>query len=131
MHNETESKQLRSFGMIVGGIFAAIGVWPALFRGEDLRLWAVVLAGLLIGPALVWPKSLEPFYKVWMAIGHVLGWINTRIILGVVFYGLITPFGIVRRLWGRDSLHRNLEQELDTYRVKREPRPSSHFTHQF
>src|SRR6266545_4466040 len=55
----TTIKQLRSFGLMVGGIFAAIGLLPVLLHGRDLRLWTVLLAGLLVIPALVYPKSLE------------------------------------------------------------------------
>ncbi len=132
MKSKGDIKQLRNFGLMVGGIFAAMGLWPVLFRGDDPRLWALVLAGLLVIPALVLPRSLGPVYRGWMAIGYVLGWINTRVILGVIFYGLFTPIGLVRRfLLAKDSMRRRFEPEADTYRVVRQPRPSSHMKRQF
>jgi O-antigen/teichoic acid export membrane protein len=132
MKSKSDIKQLRSFGLMVGGIIAAIGLWPAVFRGDDPRLWALVLASLLMIPALVLPMSLGPIYRGWMAVGYVLGWINTRAILGVIFYGLFTPIGIVRRfLLAKDSMNRRFEPEADTYRVLRQPRPSSHMKRQF
>ncbi len=130
MHHEVTPQQLRSFGLLVGGIFAVIGVWPLLWRGHDLRLWAMILAGLLIVPALVAPRSLRWFHRGWMALGDVLGWINTRIILGVIFYGIFTPMGIVMR-WRHDPMRRGWEPDATTYRVERQPRPHSHMQQQF
>ena len=132
MKSKSDIKQLRSFGLMVGGVFAAMGLWPVLFRGDDPRLWALVLASLLVIPALVLPMSLGPVYRGWMAVGYVLGWINTRVILGVIFYGLFTPIGLVRRfLLAKDSMLRKFDPEADTYRVVRQPRPSSHMKRQF
>ncbi len=131
MNSTAETRQYRSFGLLVGGIFGLIGLWPALFRGQNPRLWAILLAGLLLLPAVVLPKSLAPVHRIWMAAGHVLGWINTRIILGVVFYGLLTPMGLAMRLLGKDPLRRRFDPKAETYRVTRPPRPGSHMTHQF
>ena len=131
MQMTTKTKQQRSFGLTVGGIFAIIGLWPVLFHGQDPRLWAVVLAALLIIPALVFLKSLDLPYRGWMAVGQALGWINTRIILGIIFYGVVTPIGLVIRLLGKDPMHRRFEPESDTYRVVRKPRSTSHMERQF
>ena len=131
MPNEITSKQLRSFGFTVGGIFALIALWPLIIRAEDPRWWAVVVAGCLLVPAVVFPKSLTLVYKGWMALGYVLGWINTRIILGFIFYVIVTPIGIVRRWLGKDPMGRRLRPDLDSYRVTRTPRPPSHLTRQY
>lgn len=132
MTHQVEVRQLRTFGLMVGGIFALIALWPSLVRSEGPRLWAVVLAGLLAGPAMVWPRGLGPVYRVWMVLGEVLGWINTRIILGLILYGLFTPIGLVRQfLLAKDSMRRRFEPDASTYRVTRQPRPGSHMTRQF
>jgi hypothetical protein len=126
------AEQLRSFGLLVGGVFLVIGLWPLIFRGESFRIWAGVLAGGLILPGLVFPRSLGPIYRGWMAIGAVLGWINTRIILSIIFYVMFTPIGFFRRVvLKRDALQRTLDPDAQTYRVVREPRPSSHLQRQF
>jgi len=127
----SDTKQLRSFGLIVGGIFALIGVWPAVWRGQPLRLWSLILGGMLLVLALAWPRSLTQVYRLWMTVGEVLGWINTRIILGVIFYLLFTPLGLLMRLRGRNPMRRTLTPEAESYRVVRQPRPSSHMMHQF
>jgi len=131
VHSEATARQLRSFGFLVGGVFAVIGAWPMIVRREDPRLWAVILAALLILPALVYPKSLKWPYRAWMAIGHVLAFVNTRIILGIIFFLLFTPVGFVMRLFGWDPMRRRTEQASDTYRLVRDPRPADHMKHQF
>lgn len=131
MENNIATKQHRSFGLIVGGIFVIIGLWPVIFQGQDLRHWAIILAALLMIPALVYPKSLDMPYRGWMAVGQILGWINTRIILGIIFYGVVTPIGLIMRLLGKDSMHRRFEPEIDTYRVKSKARSISHLNRQF
>ena len=131
MQNGIDNKQLRSFGLLVGGIFALIGFWPLIVRGADPRWWALVIATCLLVPAVVFPRSLVWVHKGWMAVGHVLGWINTRIILGFVFYLIVTPIGLFRRWLGKDPMGRQLRPDLDSYRVVRQPRPPSHLKKQY
>ncbi len=131
IQSDITNKQLRSFGLTVGGIFGLIGVWPMIFRGADPRWWLVALAGSLVIPAFVFPKSLAWPYKGRMTVGHVLGWVNTRIILGIVFYLIVTHMGIIRTWLGKDPMGRKLRPDLDSYRVTRKPRPASHLTRQY
>jgi uncharacterized membrane protein len=124
-------KEHRSFGLMVGGIFAIIGFWPLIRHGESLRLWALIPGSLLVVMGLLLPGHLGPIYKAWMAIGHVLGWINTRLILGIIYYGLFTPMGLVMRVWRKDPLERQYDETTNTYRVLRRVRPASHMLRQF
>jgi Saxitoxin biosynthesis operon protein SxtJ len=128
---EMTVEQLRTFGFIVGGIFAAIGVWPLIIRGTDPRWWALALAVCLIVPAAIFPMSLAWPHRAWMLIGHILGWINTRIILGVIFYLIVTPTGVIRHWLGKDPMGRRLRPDLDSYRVMRKPRAASHLKKQY
>jgi len=131
MKPQSDDKQLRSFGLLVGGIFGAIGLWPALVRGHQPRLWAVALGVALVLPALVAPRTLRAVYRVWMTVGDVLNWINTRIILGAVFYGLLTPMGLAMRRFSHDPMRRRPQPSVDTYRITRSPRPGDHMRRQF
>jgi hypothetical protein len=124
-------KDLRQFGLLVGGVFAVIGLWPIVFRSESPRLWANILGGLLIILGAIAPQSLKQVHKGWMKVGHVLGAINTKIILGIIYYLLITPMGLAMRLMGKDPMHRTLAQGTDTYRIVRAPRPRHHMRNQF
>jgi Saxitoxin biosynthesis operon protein SxtJ len=79
----------------------------------------------------VLPRSLTYVHRVWMAAGEALGWVNTRIILSVIFYGLVTPMGIIMRRFGRDPMQRRFEPGVATYRVPKAARSGAHMTRQF
>jgi len=131
MNVQATTKDLRHFGLLVGGVFSVIGLWPVVFRGENPRLWALIGGATLMLLGAVVPQSLKQIHAGWMKVGHVLGTINTKIILGIIYYGLVTPMGMVMRLMGKDSMHRVLMQEATTYRVVRAPRPRHHMRNQF
>ena len=130
-NQQPSTKDLRQFGLLVGGVFAIIGLWPIVFRSESPRLWAMILGSLLIVLGVIAPQSLKQVYGGWMKVGQVLGSINTKIILAIIYYLLITPMGLVMRLMGKDPMHRALAQGTDTYRIVRTPRPRQHMRNQF
>ena len=131
MEHAATRKELRQFGLLVGAIFTVMGVWPLVVRGEPVRLWAIGVGGLLIACGGMLPQLLAPIHTGWMWVGQVLGWINTRILLTIVFYGLVTPIGLVFRLMGKDTMRQRVDESGTTYRVVRSPRPPSHMKHQF
>jgi hypothetical protein len=130
-HRGASRKQLRSFGIVLAVGFSVIGLWPAVFRQEDPRFWALAisisagLAGLLV------PSVLRRPYQVWMFLGECLGWLNSRIILGALYYLIVTPMGTVMSIVRHDPMSRKFDPKLETYRVIRKPRPKTHMTHQF
>jgi len=131
MEHASKRSQLRSFGCIVGGLFLAIGAWPIVWSGAEGRTWALAAGSLLVLFGGLRPTMLEPVYRGWMALGHVMGWINTRVVLGLFFYGILTPFGVIARLLGKEFLHVNIVSRAGTYRVRRAIRSVDHVRHQF
>jgi hypothetical protein len=129
--NKVDNRQLRSFGLIVATGFAVIALFPALVRGQSPRIWALALSLVLSGTALAFPPALKPFHRVWMTIGDALGWVNSRIILGLVYYVLIVPIGAIHRLTGNDAMRRKFEPAADTYKIPRTGRPASHMQRQY
>ena len=127
----SSAKQLRSFGLILGCGFCVIAFLPALIRGHNPRVWALALGGAFVILALAAPAILRYPYRVWMFAGHSLGWVNTRVILTILFYVVFTPVSVLMRFVKRDSMKRTFEPELDTYRLLKDPRPASHLKHQF
>ena len=97
----------RNFGLIVGGVFTLLGVWW-LYRGKFLSVaeWAVMLGLALMIFGLIFPKALVYPNRAWMALAEVLAFISTRIILGLVFFLVVTPIGMIKRLFGWDPLNR-------------------------
>jgi hypothetical protein len=120
MTTHVDRAQLRNFGLIVGGVFGLLGLWPLL-----------ILAVALIVPAQIVPRVLAPAHRAWMALGSALGWVNTRIILGLVFFGMITPIGFMRRAIGGDPMQRAFDAGATSYRVPQRPRPGTHMRRQF
>jgi saxitoxin biosynthesis operon SxtJ-like protein len=131
MSRTQDTRQLRQFGLLVGGIFGAMGLWPLVWRHQSPRLWAMALAVALVVPALVAPRVLAPAHRAWMALAEVLAWVNTRILLGLVFYLVVTPIGLLMRLLRRDPMRRQLEPAGESYRVRCTPRPATHMLRQF
>ena len=122
MSRNSERRELRRFGVTVGiplALLAGVGVWrghtilPAVLGG------AAVALGVL---ALLAPRLLSPVHKLWMKIADALAWFNTRVLLGVVYYLVMTPTGIVMRLMGRDPLDRRLK-DRPTYWIDRKQHP--------
>ena len=122
-HNtpEQERKRLRYFGLLVGGIFALIGFWQ-LYRGHHeiarIVLWS--LGGFLIVFGLIAPKVLAPIYAAWMKFAFVLGWVNSRILLSVIFALLFTPTSLIMRIIRRDGLDRRFDRKASSYWVDRD-----------
>ena len=131
---------LRKFGLLVGAIFVLLGCKPLIaFTGfvphlvpdAAPRAWAVGLGGALMVLGAVFPAALRLPYRGWMLIGHALGWVNSRVILGIVFFVLVTPLGIIKRLSGKDGLNRKLDPKAESYRVQRPSGQTSNLSDQF
>jgi hypothetical protein len=112
-----DARELRRFGLLMGGVIAGLfGTLIPLLKGHALPLWPWVLAALFVLPALAFPKALGPVHRVWMRIGHALGWVNTRILLTLVFYLVVTPMGLAMRALGKDPLRRGRQTGADSHR---------------
>ena len=123
-------KQLRSFGLILAGGFTVIGLAP-LIRHHDYRSWALIVAAVFGLAGLIVPMALKSLFGVWMKFGEVLAWINTRIILPILYYGLIVPTGVIMRFTGKDPMRLKFERDVDTYRIVRPKRQPSHMLRQY
>ena len=112
-------KQLREFGLLIGFGFPLLIGWliPAL-AGHGFREWTLWIGfiGLIIG--LTTPGLLYYPFKFWMKLGVTLGWINSGIILGLVFIIVLLPISVVMRLIGYDPLRTKLKK-VKTYRENR------------
>ena len=128
---EIPNRQLRSFGLIVASGFTIIALAPAILREQGPRIWALTFAIVLAATALIFPPVLKLFFRLWMTIGEMLGWLNTRLILILTYYGLIVPIGAVFRLTGNDPMRRKFDGNAETYRIPRSKRPPSHMHHQY
>ena len=112
------NKQLRDFGLITGAVFALLfGLFFPWLRSHSFPVWPWIFCAALSGPALLRPQALRYPYLGWTRLGLVLGSINSRIMLTVIFFLVIVPMGIALRLCGRDPMARRFNREAATYRV--------------
>ncbi len=110
-------KDYRSFGIIVGAIFLLIfGLALPYWKTKSINQYFSIGGLLLISIAVLLPILLKYPYLAWMKIGEILGFINTRIILSIIFFILFTPFGLIRRIIGKDTLGVKLHPDQESYR---------------
>jgi polyferredoxin len=97
----------REFGLIVGGVLLLLSLWW-FYRGKFQNVSSVTLplGALLVLLGILFPRSLVLPNKAWMAFAEALSFVTTRIILAVVFFGIVTPIGVVKRWFGWDPLNR-------------------------
>jgi predicted membrane metal-binding protein len=127
-----EGSSDRSFGFVFAAVFALIALWPLMSRA-GIRWWPAILAVLFLLLALFLPAVLAPLNTVWTRLGVLLGKIVSPIALGVVFFLVITPLGLLMRLAGKDPLRLKFARTDASYWIRREPpgpKPDS-LTNQF
>ena len=110
----------RSFGLTFAVVFAIVGLLP-LWRGGAPRGWALVVAAVVLTLALVWPRPLAPANRLWLRLGLLMHRVVNPVVMAVLYYGVVTPFGLVMRLFGA-GLSRRLRYDpaATTYWKRRE-----------
>jgi len=105
MERNLTKKRLREFGFLVGvGLVLFIGFFIPIIFKHDFRFWTFWIAIPFIILAILKPETLKLPYKVWMKIGEILGWINSRIILGIIFITILFPISLIMKIFGYDPL---------------------------
>lgn len=106
----------RQFGYLFAGVCLIIAFWPLWPLTRPNGYW-LIAAGAWAVVALVYPRVLAPLYRGWMAFGHVLGWINARLIMGIVFVVMVIPTALIMRLLGKDLMR--LRQRGGSFWIRR------------
>ena len=110
----------RSFGIVFTLVFLAVGVW--VVSGGQSKGWLFfVSAALFLVIAIARPSILGPLNRAWAKFGLLLGQVFNPILLGVVFFLVVTPIAVVLRLLGKDSLHLKSKPDLKSYWIDRSP----------
>lgn len=124
--------ELRKFGLMMAFVLMIIfGLALPLALGKSLPVLLWGIGSLFLVLAVIKPSLLKLVYVAWMKFGHVLGWINTRIILGVIFFVMITPIGLIMRLFGNDPMNKCYNAKLSTYRKNVKSPPINHMEKPF
>ena len=114
----------RSFGLLFFIVFLVISLWPLKFQ-EDLRLWAFILSLTFLVLGILNSKFLTPLNKLWLKFGFFLGSIVSPVLMGVVFFLVITPVGLFMRFLGKDLLRISKSEFVSTYWISREKQNST------
>ena len=108
----------RNFGIVFTVVFLIISFWPLLKNG-DIRYWSLIISFIFFVLALMNSKILTPLNKVWMKFGLILGKIVSPLVMGLIFFFVVTPTGIIMRFLGKDIL--NLKKNSkNTYWLKKD-----------
>ena len=94
----------KSFGIVFAAFFLIISFWP-LLSGSEIRIWSLIIAVIFFILGLINSKILTPLNRLWFKFGLMLGKIVSPIVLGIVFFLVVTPTGIIMRLIGKDLLN--------------------------
>ncbi|WP_407899758.1 SxtJ family membrane protein [Ferrigenium sp. UT5] len=119
--DDLDRRGYRKFGITTGAILAVLfGLIAPYILSFSYPRWPWIVAGILAGCALAVPMALKYPYRIWMGFGLVMNWINTRIILGLLFYGLFFPIGLLLKILGKDALRRKFDPDALSYREHKE-----------
>ena len=118
----------RSFGIVFFIVFLLIALYPLINKGE-LRLWSLIISFIFFILGILNSKILKPLNKFWFKFGIFLGKIVSPIIMGIIFFFVVTPIGVLMRIFGKDVL--NLKYNNDkSYWIKKTG-PKSKMKNQF
>jgi len=121
---ELDRKGLREFGFVTGSIVAVLfGLFFPWLLERAMPIWPWVLFSVLVLIGLISPTALRPIYKIWMRFGLLMSRVMTPLIMSIVFFFVITPIGLLRRVIARDSLARKFE-DSESYRVPSKKAPT-------
>lgn len=118
-HIKSERSDLRKFGTTMGVVLSLLG-GLLLWRDHNCYFYLFILSAIFLFFGLTLPVVLKPVHKIWMTLSLLLGWLMTRVILTVLFYLIITPIGLLLRLFGKDFLTLKFEKNKKSYWIPKQ-----------
>ena len=121
MRNNTKIKisSNRSFGIVFFFVFLIISLWP-LINENPLRIWSIFVAIIFLILGLINSKLLTQLNILWFKFGKLLGSIVAPIVMGIVFFLVITPIGLIMKTFGKDLLNKRYNNKSKSYWINRE-----------
>ena len=117
--NKVKISSNRNFGLVFFIAFLVVSLWPLTY-GEPIRIWLVIISMVFLILGLMNSKLLTPLNKLWFKFGMILGAIFVPVVMGVVFFLVVTPIGLVMKIMGRDLLNKKYDKKKRTYWIKRD-----------
>ena len=119
----------RSFGIVFFIVFLFIALYPITYS-EDIRIWSLIISFIFIILGLLNSKILTPLNKLWFKFGVILGKIISPIIMGIIFFLVVTPIGLIMKVLGKDLLRLKYNKKDNTYWIEKNG-PKSKMKNQF
>jgi hypothetical protein len=116
--DEIKISSNRSFGLVFFVVFLLIAIYP-LTNNEEIRIWSIILSLIFLILGLLKSKFLYPLNILWFKFGVFLGKIVSPIIMSIIFFLVVTPIGLLMRLFGKDILHLKLNKKKRTYWIEK------------
>lgn len=110
----------RSFGLVFAAVFAIVGLLP-LIAAHSPFYWALGVAAVFLVAAFTAPRLLAPLNRLWFRFGLLLHAIISPIVMGLLFYLVVFPTGVLMRLTGKDLLRLKFDPKAESYWIRREP----------
>jgi len=125
-------KELRKFGFALSTVIFVMGIIFS-FKHRSVYIWPFLLSAIFFITSIIFPLCLKPIHWILMRISFAIGWVNTKILLFVIFYLIVTPLGLIMRLFGKDLLNQRIDRGSPSYWIKREETPfdKSHYERLF
>ena len=117
--SEIKMSSNRNFGLVFFVVFLIFSFWPLTYDGS-IRIWFAIISLIFLILGLMNSKLLTPLNKLWFKFGIILGAIIAPIVMGVVFFLVITPIGLTMRIMGKDLLRKKYDNKKETYWIKRD-----------
>ncbi len=117
-NSQPDKKELRNFSLTFGiGLAVICGALLPWRFGYQFPVWPWVVFGLFSLLGLAAPFSLKLPYRIWMRFGLIMNAIMSRLILGIVYYLMVLPIGLILKMIGKDSMNNRFDKDALTYRV--------------
>lgn len=110
----------RSFGLVFAAVFTVVALWPLLDGGWP-RWWAAALAALFAVVATLRPAWLAPLNRYWTKLALLLHRVTNPLVMGVIFYAVVTPIALIMRALGKDPLLLRFDRQAASYWIERRP----------
>lgn len=117
--NSDELKYLRQFGITLAVIFGILGAAHFMKHRVVLSQWFLCIGIIMLCAGIFIPKTLKPLHFIFLKAAHAIGWFNTRVILMLIYFMLISPIAIIMRVFGKNTFNRRLQKDTLTYWIKR------------
>ena len=121
MSDKIEIGTNRNFGIVFFIVFLMIALYP-LLKGNDLRIWSLIISFIFLALGLINSKILTPLNRLWFKFGLLLGKFVSPLIMGIIFFVVVTPIGLIMRIIGKDLLNLKFNKDKSYWIEKTGPK---------